>query len=95
MPRDYEVSRHYLNDPGVKRHVRKFTPGELRGILEKNGFRVHSLRGGPLAVPLPSLFDRWGWLLQAWKRVDKTVSHLPGSAYLKENLIALASKESE
>ena len=93
MPRDYQVSRHYLDDPGVKRHVREFSPGELRGILEKNGFRVHSLRGGPLAVPIPSLFDRWSWLLQAWKRVDKIVSHLPGSAYLKENLVALASKE--
>jgi hypothetical protein len=78
----------------VKRHVREFSPGELRGILEQNGFRVHSLSGGPLAVPIPSLFDRWSWLLRAWKRMDKIVSHLPGSAYLKENLIALASKAS-
>ena len=77
------MSRHYLDDPGVKQHVREFGPGELRGILEKNGFRVHSLRGGPLAVPLPSPFDRWGWLLLAWKRMDKIASHLPGSPYLK------------
>lgn len=93
MPRDYQVSRHYLDDPGVKRHVREFSPGELREILERHGFRVVSLQGGPLAVPLPSLFDRWGWLLDGWKRVDKVISHLPGSAYLKETLVALAIKE--
>ena len=93
LPRDYQASPHYLDDPGVKRHVREFSPGELREILEKNGFRVLSLLGGALAVPLPSLFDRWGWLLAGWKRLDKMISHLPGSAYLKENLIALAVKE--
>lgn len=93
MPRDYQVSRHYLDDPEVKRHVREFSPGELRGILEKNGFRVLSLRGGVLAVPLPSLFDRWSWLLAGWKRLDQMISRLPGSTYLKENLVALAIKE--
>jgi ubiquinone/menaquinone biosynthesis C-methylase UbiE len=93
MPRDYQVSRHYLDDPEVKRHVREFSPGELRQILEKNSFRVLSLRGGALAVPIPSLFDRWSWLLAGWKRLDKMISHLPGSACLKENLIALAIKE--
>ena len=93
MPRDYQVSRHYLDDPDVKRHVREFSPRELREILEKNGFTVRSLRGGALAVPIPSLFDRWSWPLAGWRRFDKMISHLPGSAYLKENLVALAIKE--
>lgn len=95
LPRDYQASRHYLDDPEVKRHVREFSPGELREILETNGFSVRSLLGGALAVPLPSLFDRWGWLLAGWKRLDTVISHLPGSAHLKENLIALAVKEGD
>lgn len=94
MPRDYQASSHYFNDPQVIRHVREFGPGELREILQKNGFKVSFLRGGALAVPIPSIFDRWKFLLNLWKFLDRLISFIPGSVYLKESIIVMATVDS-
>ncbi len=95
MPRNYEESSHFLKDDQVKRHVREFSPGELRSILRQSGFRVKQLKGARLAIPLPSVFDRFPWLVSAWRVLDAIVGALPGSAYLKESLVVAAVKEGE
>lgn len=73
-------------------HEHLFSPPELRRLLERCGFIVEALKGGRLAVPIPSLFNQWPLLQWLWRRLDRMVTRVPGGEWTKAVLIISARK---
>lgn len=76
----------------VKEHVREYMPGELKKLINSNGFEVVIIRQGFLNIPLSPVFDRFPSLIKCWAIFDKLISVFPFSIHLKANFIVAAKK---
>ncbi len=76
----------------INPHEYEYTPGELTGLFEKNGFRVERISGGVLRVPVWPLFERLSFLLFIWKCLDRFIEMVPWGINLKHNFVLAARK---
>jgi SAM-dependent methyltransferase len=84
----------YYIEPGVdvNPHVREYTPGELKGLFEKNNFIVEKIVPGVMRVPFWYLFEKLPILVPIWEKFDKLAGLVPGGNHLKANYIMVAKK---
>lgn len=85
-------SSEYIIDEGMAEHLHLFSPIEIKSYLEDMGFSIEEIKGGRLSVPFPRIFDRFGLLQRLWVALDKALSLIPLSIYIKVNILIVGRK---